>query len=114
PLAVEDFRIDANGAVMVHRTRHSDLGVAAAMTHELEGPEGTAAAVEGSGDVARYTVTSRPKPGEKLRFVKYLAYGWSAERSRSALHDQVVAALAGARSTTWEGLVAEQREFLDD
>src|SRR5689334_2611960 len=60
PLAVEDFRIDANGAVMVHRTRHSDLGVAAAMTHELEGPEGTAAAVEGSGDVARYTVTSRP------------------------------------------------------
>jgi alpha,alpha-trehalose phosphorylase len=114
PLAVEDFRIDANGAVMVHRTRHSDLGVAAAMTHELEGPEGTAAAVEGSGDVARYTVTSRPKPGEKLRFVKYLAYGWSAERSRSALHDQVVAALAGARSTTWDGLLAEQREFLDD
>jgi alpha,alpha-trehalose phosphorylase len=114
PLAVEDFRIDATGAVMVHRTRHSGIGVAAAMTHDLEGPPGTASDVEGSGDVARFTITSRVKPGEHLRIVKYLSYGWSAERSRSALHDQVVAALAGARSTTWDGLVAEQREFLDD
>jgi alpha,alpha-trehalose phosphorylase len=84
------------------------------MVHDLEGPPGTASDVEGSGDVARYTITSRVKPGERLRLVKFLAYGWSAERSRSALHDQVVAALAGARSTTWDGLVAEQREFLDD
>ena len=114
PLAVEDFRIDGSGAVMVHRTRASGIGVAAAMAHELEGPEGTASQVEGSGDVARYTVTTRILPGQRLRLVKYLAYGWSAERSRSALHDQVVAALAGARSTTWDGLLAEQREFLDD
>ena len=114
PLAVEDFRINGTGAVMVHRTRRSGIGVAAAMTHELEGPEGTASEVEGSGDVARYTITSRIGPGEQVRFVKYLAYGWSAERSRSALHDQVVAALAGARSTTWDGLLTEQREFLDD
>ena len=37
-----------------------------------------------------------------------------AERSRSALHDQVVAALAGARVRHWDGLLAEQRAYLDD
>ena len=114
PLVVDDFRIDGTGAVMVHRTRKSGIGIAAAMSHELEGPEGTASQVEGSGDVARFTITTRLQPGQRLRLVKYLTYGWSAERSRSALHDQVVAALAGARATTWDGLLAEQREFLDD
>ncbi|HEY9525260.1 MAG TPA: glycosyl hydrolase family 65 protein, partial [Thermopolyspora sp.] len=36
-----------------------------------------------------------------------------SRRSRPALHDQVVAALAGARRTGWDGLLAEQRDVLD-
>jgi alpha,alpha-trehalose phosphorylase len=48
-----------------------------------------------------------------LRIVKFLAYGWSAQRSRPALRDQVHAALDGARFTGWDGLLAGQREFLD-
>ncbi|MGQ0802881.1 MAG: hypothetical protein ACT4PI_03300 [Actinomycetota bacterium] len=34
-------------------------------------------------------------------------------RSRPALHDQVVAALASARLTGWDELVSDQRAFLD-
>ena len=45
--------------------------------------------------------------------VKFLAYGWSGERSMPAVRDQVAAALAGALHTGWEGLLAEQREYLD-
>ena len=57
--------------------------------------------LEGADDVSRVTVTARLAQGQKLRIVKYLAYGWSAERAPGpALHDQVVAALAGARRTT--------------
>ena len=37
------------------------------------------------------------EPGQRLRVVKFLAYGWSSQRSRPALRDQVGAALAGAR-----------------
>jgi alpha,alpha-trehalose phosphorylase len=58
-------------------------------------------------------VAARLEPGTPLRIVKLVAYGWSSERSRPALHDQVVAALAEARQTGWEGLLAEQREYLD-
>jgi len=54
------------------------------------------------------------KPGEKLRVVKFIAYGWSSERSQPALHDQVAAALSAARWTGWDGLLAEQRAYLDD
>ena len=52
--------------------------------------------------------------GERLRIVKYLAYGWSSLRSRPALRDQVAAALAGARYSGWQGLLDAQRDYLDD
>jgi alpha,alpha-trehalose phosphorylase len=53
-------------------------------------------------------------PGEKLHIVKYLGYGWSSQRSRPALIDQIVGALAGAHLTGWDGLLAEQRAYLDE
>ena len=42
------------------------------------------------------------------------AYGWSAQRSVPAMRDQVRAALVEARHTGWDGLLAAQREYLDD
>ena len=113
PLAVEENVCNDERAVMVHQTKASKLRIAAAMTHVVEGPESTLTRGEGSGDVGRLTVAAQLAKGERLRLVKFVAYGWSSERSRPALHDQVVAALAGARLTGWEGLVADQRTFLD-
>jgi alpha,alpha-trehalose phosphorylase len=46
--------------------------------------------------------------------VKFVAYGWSSQRTRPALHDQVVAALAAANTSGWDGLVDEQRAYLDE
>ena len=45
--------------------------------------------------------------------IKYVAYGWSGERSLTAVRDQVWAALSAARQTGWDGLLAEQRAYLD-
>jgi alpha,alpha-trehalose phosphorylase len=113
PLVVEESVPLDQGAVMVHSTRESGLRVAAAMSHEIESPNGhvETGAID---DVGRVTVATRLDPGQKLRIVKYLAYGWSSQRSRPALHDQVIAALAAARLSGWEGLLGEQREYLDD
>jgi alpha,alpha-trehalose phosphorylase len=61
----------------------------------------------------RVTVNTELAPGQKLRLVKLLAYGWSAHRSLPALRDQVDAALAAAKRTGWDGLCAGQREYLD-
>ena len=49
----------------------------------------------------------------RSRLVKYLGYGWSSQRSRPALVDQVSGALAAAQLTGWDGILAEQRAFLD-
>ncbi|ETK31954.1 glycoside hydrolase family 65 protein [Microbispora sp. ATCC PTA-5024] len=115
PLVLEENEAAVNGVgVMVHRTRLSGLRMAAAMRHEIDGPEGTRVEPDGGGDVNRVTVATRLEPGRSLRLTKFFAYGWSAKRSRPALHDQVVAALAAARLTGWDGLCADQRRFLDE
>jgi alpha,alpha-trehalose phosphorylase len=54
------------------------------------------------------------EPGQRLHVIKYVAYGWSEKRTATALRDQVAAALAAARQTGWDGLLAEQRSYLDD
>ncbi|GIH66014.1 glycoside hydrolase family 65 protein [Microbispora siamensis] len=115
PLVLEENVAARNNVcVMVHSTRASRLRVAAGMRHEIDGPDGTRAECDGGGNVSRVTIATRLVPGERLRLDKFFAYGWSAKRSRPAMHDQVVAALAAARLTGWDGLCAEQRAFLDD
>jgi alpha,alpha-trehalose phosphorylase len=60
------------------------------------------------------TVATALQPGQKLRVIKFVGYGWSADRSLPAVRDQVQAALTAARQAGWDGLLAEQRAFLDD
>ncbi|MBC6460942.1 glycoside hydrolase family 65 protein [Actinomadura sp. HBU206391] len=114
PLVSEEHVANGTKVVLVHRTRHSGLRMAAGMTHQIEGPEHMAVESESSPDVGRLTVATRLEPGQRLRIVKFLAYGWSSRRSRPALHDQVVAALAAARHAGWDGLLKEQRDHLDE
>ena len=52
--------------------------------------------------------------GAEVRFVKYIAYGWSRVRSLPALQDQVAGALLAARHSGFDGLAAAQRRYLDD
>ncbi len=86
----------------------------AAMDHYIDGPADMLIESSSSPDVVRVSIAGRLKPGERLRIVKVIAYGWSSLRSRPAMHDQVVAALTAAQITGWEGLLAEQRAYLDD
>ncbi len=114
PLEGEEHLAQGTIGLLVHRTHVSGLRIGAVMDHQIEGPPEMDVESESSSDVARVTVTTRLKPGERLRIVKLIAYGWSSLRSRPAIHDQVMAALSAARLTGWEGLLAEQRAYLDD
>jgi alpha,alpha-trehalose phosphorylase len=114
PLVSEFFGSNDTDAVLTHVTRSSKLRMACAMRHDIHGPEGLEHRIEAYEDQARLTVITDVAPGTPLRVVKFVAYGWSAERSRPALVDQVGAALAEAHHRGWEGLVAEQRGYLDE
>jgi len=100
-------------SVLVHGTRSSKLRLAAGMAHEVTGPKRMSLQNESFPDVGRFTVAAEVPQGEELRLVKYLGYGWSSQRSRPALVDQVAGALAAAELTGWDGLLKEQRAFLD-
>jgi alpha,alpha-trehalose phosphorylase len=113
PLVAEQHRCNDVGATLLHSTRHSGLRMAAAMDHEVIGPSRTEFHSSATEHVGRTTVICRLEPGERLRVVKYVAYGWSSRRSLPALNDQVRAALAAARYTGWTGLTIEQRRYLD-
>ncbi len=101
-------------AVLMHRTRASGLMMAAEMDHEIEVPGRVEVDTEARPDLARTTVICGLRPGQKLRIVKYLAYGWSSLRSRPALRDQAAGAVTGARYSGWQGLLDAQREYLDE
>ncbi|HEY8524129.1 MAG TPA: glycosyl hydrolase family 65 protein [Acidimicrobiales bacterium] len=114
PLVSEEYAVNGTKAVLVHHTRHSGLRIAAGMDHVIEGPENLETEMTGSPDVCRLTLACQLKVGQKLRIVKFLAYGWSSQRTRPALHDQVVAALASAKLAGWDALLNEQRCYLDE
>ena len=114
PLQPEENMAVGNRLRLVHCTRQSGLRVAAAADHVVEGPEGTRTSSESGEDISRLTITTVLKNGQKLRMEKMVSYGWSSTRSLPAVRDQVDAALAGAGSTGWAGLVREQHDYLDD
>ncbi len=114
PLEAEFHHDSHNSVVLVHKTRRSGLRIGAAMDHLIDGPDGVLTECKAFEDGGLVSIATPLKPGETLRVIKFVAYGWSAERSLPAVRDQVWAALAGARQSTWEGLQADQRAFLDD
>ncbi len=116
PLVSEEHNAtnhDHPRAILVHGTRSSKLRLACAMAHEVTGPQKMAIHAESFEDVGRLIVAAEVPQGEELRLVKYIGYGWSSQRSRPALVDQVSGALAAAELTGWDGLLEEQRAFLD-
>jgi alpha,alpha-trehalose phosphorylase len=114
PLEAVQHDHDKKGALLVHRTRGSGLMMAAAMQHQVTVPGRVEVNTDAGEDWARTTIICGLRPGQKLRVVKFLAYGWSSLRSRPALRDQVLGAVAGAQYSGWDGLLNSQREYLDD
>jgi alpha,alpha-trehalose phosphorylase len=114
PLRAESAVARDAYAALAHSTKASGLTLAAAMDHITDGPPGTEVHSESFDDLARVTVTADVAPGHPLRLVKFLAYGWSSQRSVPAIRDQVAAALAAARHTGWQRLLDEQRTYLDE
>jgi len=100
-------------AELVHCTRGSRLRIGSAMDHVVEGPA-VQCYSESSPDLARVTVTADLQAGQPLRLVKFVAYGWSGVRSLPGVRAQVAAALTAARASGWNGMLAEQRSYLDD
>jgi alpha,alpha-trehalose phosphorylase len=114
PLEAVHHEHSNHSALLVHRTRGSALMMAAAMDHQVEVPGRVEISTDARHDLARTTVICGLRPGQQLRIVKYLAYGWSSLRSRPALCDQAAAALTGARYSGWQGLLDGQRGYLDE
>jgi alpha,alpha-trehalose phosphorylase len=113
PLTEEYHRAQGTSVVLVHRTEHSGLRIGAAMDHQIHGSK-VHIESQAFDDGGVVTATAVVRPGQRLRMTKFVAYGWSGTRSLPAVRDQVWAALSGARQTGWDGLLEEQRGFLDD
>lgn len=107
-----------SGALLVHRTKRSNITVAAATAHEISSTADTEMFVETRPDWARTTMVAELLPGESLTLTKYIGHSTLASRSVPILRSQVSAAIASARHDRWEGLLARQaahlRAFWDD
>jgi alpha,alpha-trehalose phosphorylase len=117
PLDAVDQSSSERGVILVHRTKRSKLQVATAMAHVFDPPGDASATIREvhlEDDLARVTAVCSLAAGERLTLSKYLGYGWSAVRSPQALRDQVGGAVTAAVVTGFDGLLAEQREYLGD
>jgi alpha,alpha-trehalose phosphorylase len=102
PLRAERHRADRAGGLLVHRTRRSGVGVAAAVTHRCD----AGVTVDAGPDRIRCTVTAEGA----VRIDKIVAYSWGADASADrALADRDEAAGLG-----FDELAARQRAYLDD
>jgi alpha,alpha-trehalose phosphorylase len=113
-LRSEHFSHSELRTVLAHRTMASGLLMAAGMDHVIDGAANTTTSVESTADLGRVTIATELEPGQRLRLVKLLAYGWSHQRSLPAVRDQVDAALASARRSGWDELARAQRGYLDE
>ena len=100
--------------ILIHSTKKSRLTIAAGMDHVVKAPRGSHIASESSGNHGRVTVTARLAPGKRLSLVKFVAYGWSSQRTPPALRSQIEGALTAALEHGWSGLAAAQRAYLAD
>lgn len=114
PLQAVAQDIDDQSVVLLHRTKASGLLMGAGMGHIVEAPSRTETEITAREDWGRLTVACVLQPGEQLRIVKFIGYGWSSLRSETAVRDQVASALSEARFAGWDGLVREQRAYLDE
>ncbi|HET6944650.1 MAG TPA: glycoside hydrolase family 65 protein [Gaiellaceae bacterium] len=114
PLEAEESFNYAWRVVLVHTTRASKLGMAAGMDHVVDGPDGIDVAAESAADIGRVTIAADLAPGERLTVTKFLAYGWSSQRSYASLRDAAIGALTEARHIGWDGLLEGQRAYLDE
>jgi alpha,alpha-trehalose phosphorylase len=113
PLSAVEHEGHQCRALLLHRTGASRLHIAAGMDHEIDAEHGFGHELAVHPDWARLSVNHHLQPGERLCLTKYVAYGWSSQRSVPALRDQVTAALIAAKHTGWQGLVDAQRTALD-
>jgi len=113
PLVQEFHAAREQAAVLVHQTARSGLRVAVAMDHLVDGPD-VRLESQSFTDGALVTAAAVVAPGQRLSVIKFVAHGWSGVRSLNGVRDQVWAALTAARQTGWDGLLADQRRFLDD
>jgi alpha,alpha-trehalose phosphorylase len=114
PLQAEERSASGNRSMLIHSSRSSGLIMAAAADHLLHGVPQSSSHTYIEDDWARTTVGTQLQPGEKVAITKFVAYGWSSQRSLPAIRDQVDAALSAVLHTGWDGLLAEQREYIDD
>ncbi len=114
PLDCEYQATHDNAVIMVHKTSGSGLRVGAVMDHLIDAPSSVQVESQAFEDGGLVTASTVLRPGQRLRVIKFVAYGWSGARSLQGVRDQVWAALSGARQAGWDGLLAEQRAYLDD
>ncbi|GGG48289.1 glycosyl hydrolase [Kocuria dechangensis] len=114
PFRARISRCHDTGGVLVHRTRNSGIGVAAAVDHALDLPGGAAVSTQCDDDEVVTTVVADLRPGERVGLVKHLSHARSPQDPADDLRDQALAALDGARRRGWDGLLAEQRALLDE
>ncbi|MGY5883150.1 glycoside hydrolase family 65 protein [Modestobacter lacusdianchii] len=99
------------GGALASRTRRSGITVASAVDHRVDGGR---VATESDGDRIVTTVTADLTAGDTLTLTKVVGYVWAVDTGGDSLVGEASAAVDSALDLGWDGLLAAQREVLDE
>ncbi|HLS75111.1 MAG TPA: family 65 glycosyl hydrolase, partial [Actinomycetaceae bacterium] len=112
PFTVLDTHASAAGGSLALRTRRTGITVAASVEHDVDGA--TSVTSETGADRVVTTVVASLTAGDRLTLTKTLGYAWSRDAAADSLVERAVAAVHAGRDRGWAGLLADQRQSLDD
>jgi alpha,alpha-trehalose phosphorylase len=113
-LQSEHTMAEDSHVLAVHKAARSGLRIGAAMDHLVDAPTSVFMESHAHDNGGMVTASAVLEPGQRLKVIKFVAYAWSAERTVDAISAQVIAGLTGGKQSGWDGLLAEQRAYLDD
>lgn len=99
------------GGALVERTRRSGITVAAAVDHVVDGGRVDTAADD---EHVVTTVATHLRAGDSLTVVKVAGYSWSVDAGSDSVLGEASAAVSSALDLGWDGLLAAQRDVLDE
>ena len=113
-LVPKEQRIEGERVILGYRASNSGMTLAAGTHHIVETECPSTCETNATDDVARSVVTVDGKPGQVIRLVKYASYHTSRGVPPRELANRCERTLDRAVATGFDGLLAEQRRWLDD
>ena len=110
---IQNYSADRR-VMLAYRTRSSQLYIACGIDHLIEGASDIRESIEDTPTTGRFAFRAEAQPGHTIRLTKFMAYHVGPEYDGGEIDLRVNWSLDLAREQSFDHLLAEQIQYMDD